>query len=198
VGVGARRVPVQERSIRRMERVLASVAETIEDKGIPAVTTTEIAERAGVSVGWMYQFFDDRTALLEELALSALRTLEAELVAIGFGAEGSDWRAAIDETFDCVLRFFRDIPGVRQLAVNGPESQRLHAAGVQVDRVLEAHIASTFPPLREGATPTPRSIIAHTVAGLVNQSVTSDDTDSLPDVGEYRKACVAYMELYFE
>ncbi|MFG1796534.1 TetR/AcrR family transcriptional regulator [Nocardia sp. NPDC049149] len=74
-----RREPVQERSRERVERILEAAAALLTEGGTAAVTTREVAERAGVSVATLYQFFTNREALLEELALRTADRLDDEL-----------------------------------------------------------------------------------------------------------------------
>jgi AcrR family transcriptional regulator len=66
--VEMRRVPVQERGRRTVARILDAAAERFAAVGYDATTTTQIAERAGVSVGSLYQFFPDKEVLLDALA----------------------------------------------------------------------------------------------------------------------------------
>ena len=54
-----RRVPVQARGQRTVARILDAAAELFVGDGYDATTTTQIAKRAGVSIGSLYQFFPD-------------------------------------------------------------------------------------------------------------------------------------------
>jgi AcrR family transcriptional regulator len=63
-----RRVPVQARSRERVERILSVAAELLEADGSDRLRMTEVAERAGVSVGSLYQYFPDKSAVLRTLA----------------------------------------------------------------------------------------------------------------------------------
>ncbi|MCP5068834.1 MAG: TetR/AcrR family transcriptional regulator [bacterium] len=58
------REPTQERSRRRVDTMLASARQLIAEKGSESLKMREIAERAGVPIGSLYQFFPDRTAVL--------------------------------------------------------------------------------------------------------------------------------------
>jgi len=71
--VGARRSAAQTRSQDKMDRVLrATAALPRRKRRRGAVTTTAVAARAEVSIGWLYNFFDDRQALLEEIVATGL------------------------------------------------------------------------------------------------------------------------------
>jgi AcrR family transcriptional regulator len=64
--VPTRRRPVQARSKQTVERILDAAAHVFGDRGYPA-TTNQVAERAGVSIGSLYQYFPDKDALLAAL-----------------------------------------------------------------------------------------------------------------------------------
>src|SRR3954454_9336072 len=64
----ARRRPMQRRSAERVGRLLDACAEVLDEVGYDALTTREVARRAGVPIGTLYQFFADRQALCRALA----------------------------------------------------------------------------------------------------------------------------------
>jgi AcrR family transcriptional regulator len=63
-----RRAPSQRRSRERVERMLAAAAELIAAKGSDAMRMGEIAAKAGVSIGSLYQYFPDKAAIIRTLA----------------------------------------------------------------------------------------------------------------------------------
>ncbi|MFE0460768.1 TetR family transcriptional regulator [Kitasatospora sp. NPDC058965] len=63
-----RRRPVQQRSQQRLERILDACAELLDEHGATALTTKEIAARAQVPIGTLYQFFTGKQSLLAALA----------------------------------------------------------------------------------------------------------------------------------
>lgn len=67
-GEALRRMPTQRRSRERVERMLAAATELIAEKGSDALRMGEVAERAGVSIGSLYQFFPDKAAVIRTLA----------------------------------------------------------------------------------------------------------------------------------
>jgi AcrR family transcriptional regulator len=60
-----RKRPQQERSQQMVTALIEATALCMSKYGLDAVTTPKIAEMAGVSVGSLYQYFDDKQALIE-------------------------------------------------------------------------------------------------------------------------------------
>lgn len=63
-----RRTPTQRRSQERLARIVAATGELCGEHGVGGVTMEAIAERAGTSIGSLYQFFPNRDALLQMMA----------------------------------------------------------------------------------------------------------------------------------
>src|SRR5437588_4164614 len=63
-----RRAPSQQRSRERVERMLAAASALIAEQGSDAMRMGEVAEKAGVSIGSLYQFFPDKRAIIWALA----------------------------------------------------------------------------------------------------------------------------------
>lgn len=59
-----RRAPSQQRSRETVEAIVEAAAQVFERHGYAAGTTNRIAERAGVSIGTLYQYFSDKDAVL--------------------------------------------------------------------------------------------------------------------------------------
>jgi AcrR family transcriptional regulator len=59
-----RRLPKQERSRRLVEAIVEAAQLVLAESGADALTTVNVAQRAGVSVGSLYQYFAGRDALL--------------------------------------------------------------------------------------------------------------------------------------
>ena len=60
-----RKLPVQARSAASVDAVLEATLQVLIAVGKERLTTTRVAERAGVSVGTLYQYFPNKSSLLQ-------------------------------------------------------------------------------------------------------------------------------------
>ena len=60
-----RKRPVQARSAASVEAILNATVQVLLRVGKERLTTTRVAQRAGVSVGTLYQYFPNKSALLQ-------------------------------------------------------------------------------------------------------------------------------------
>ena len=67
ISVEPRKRPVQARSKKTVEDILAGTAQVLVARGYDESTTGAIAERAGVSIGTLYQYFPNKESLVEAL-----------------------------------------------------------------------------------------------------------------------------------
>ena len=101
-GANLRRRPIQGRARETVDSIVEAAARVLARHGYAAATTNRIAERAGVSIGSLYEYFPDKDAILVALlerhteagSANVLAALEA---AIAGGADLGIWvRALID------------------------------------------------------------------------------------------------------
>src|SRR5579859_6999482 len=62
-----RRRAVQARSRATVERILEAAASLVAERGGDGATMTEIAQRAGVVIGSLYQYFPDKAGVMAAL-----------------------------------------------------------------------------------------------------------------------------------
>src|SRR5690606_18493205 len=107
--------PVQGRSLAKVARMLDACAKIVDEVGYEGLTTTLIAERAGVAIGSVYQFFPDKRAVVAALTLRNLaayvRRLDDRISRGGMGR----WVEVVDIALDEWSDMHRNVPGFRTL-----------------------------------------------------------------------------------
>ena len=75
-----RKTPVQRRSRATVAVILEAAAHVLEERGHAGFTTNHVAQRAGVSIGSLYQYFSDKDALLTALVSHVVDGTERALL----------------------------------------------------------------------------------------------------------------------
>ena len=65
--ISSRKQPKQARAADLVEAILQAAVQVLASEGAQRFTTTRVAEKAGVSVGSLYQYFPNKAALLFRL-----------------------------------------------------------------------------------------------------------------------------------
>ena len=110
-----RRVPVQGRSVARVQRMLDACAELVDEVGYEGLTTTLLAERAEVAIGSVYQFFPDKRAIVQALAMRNMDAYLQSLSARFANETFAHWWDGVDAAIDAYITMHRSVPGFRTL-----------------------------------------------------------------------------------
>ncbi|GAA3676653.1 TetR family transcriptional regulator [Nonomuraea antimicrobica] len=106
-----RRRPAQRRSVERVERMLDECALLLDEVGYEALTTKEVARRAGVPIGTFYQFFHDKQGLVRALARRNLEAFLQRITARIPAADLEHWTDLVDLAIDEFVGMKRSTPG---------------------------------------------------------------------------------------
>jgi len=77
--ISARKQPAQARSAMLVSDILSAAAQVLAKEGAHRFTTARVAEKAGVSVGSLYQYFPNKAAILFRLQADEWRQTSALL-----------------------------------------------------------------------------------------------------------------------
>jgi AcrR family transcriptional regulator len=83
-----RRIPQQERGQRRVAGLLHAAASVIAETGYEPATMCAIAERAGSSIGSLYQFFPNKESVVDALRAQYVKEIEKLWAALAAEARG--------------------------------------------------------------------------------------------------------------
>lgn len=122
-----RRIPQQERARRRVEAILAAARALIVESGSDALKMSDLAERAGVPIGSVYQYFPDKPAILRELVLRLMARVHNQLV---------ESMASVTSKADALERVDTLLDGFYTLIVTESDTRDIWAAA-QADKELQ-------------------------------------------------------------
>jgi len=108
--VGLRRQPIQRRSRERVRLILSAAAQLLDEGGYDALTTSTVAERAGVSVGSIYQFFSNVEAIVTELVREWVQNFDQIMDRLD-ELDDAPMDSAVEMIIDAYVRFLRETPG---------------------------------------------------------------------------------------
>lgn len=143
-------MPVQVRGRERFDRLLRAAAEILAEGGYEALTTNRVAERAGVPIGSLYQFFPDKQAVVAALTdryVEEVRRLCDETLTVDLARR--DLRAFIGEMIEGVSALQTRHAGFLCIfsggATGGPYAELARSLRSTLARHLDAVLAKTYP-----------------------------------------------------
>ncbi|WP_017572903.1 TetR/AcrR family transcriptional regulator [Nocardiopsis halotolerans] len=124
----------------RVQRMLDCCAELLDEVGYGNLSTTRIAERAGVAIGSVYQFFPDKKAITQALGLRFLDQFGSRVTERLADASFSHWTLAVDAIIDEYIDMHRNVPGFRSLHFGDIVDPHLLNGGVDNNRVISIRL----------------------------------------------------------
>ncbi|MFF5261786.1 TetR/AcrR family transcriptional regulator [Actinomadura viridis] len=106
-----RRAPQQARSRARIEALLSAARQILEAGGVENLTIRKVADRAGVPIGAVSPFFEDKSALLTAVARRYMDASAAAINALVGQASTAPWPEPIDNVIDGYVELYRRNPG---------------------------------------------------------------------------------------
>ena len=152
--LAARRAPAQQRSRDRLERILAVASGLIADRGSDSMRMSEVAELAGISIGSLYQYFPDKSAIIRTLAerfAAASRSCIEDALASVRDLPGllSAFADLVDQYYEICLAE----PVMRDIWSGMQADKQLAAIELAENRACGALLAAAMTRVHPGAEP---------------------------------------------
>lgn len=172
-----RNVPVQARSRRRLAQVLEAGDRVLAGEGAAAFTTTRVAAVAGVPVGSVYHYFQDKQALVEALALRYWGELEDLVRGVAETDERDPLPDPAGAALDALTAGIRNRPGFLALWFGGLRTERVRDVTRPTRTAIAASLSRIFAVHWPDASPEDRDDAARMVViagdGLVREAFRS-------------------------
>lgn len=115
------KIPRQPRSVEMVHCILNAGMHIIEEEGLHAMTTNRVAERAGVSVGSLYQYFANRDSILAGIIERSLLDITALMRAAHIASVDEPIRQGLATRITLLLRYYDPhLPVVRRVLREAP------------------------------------------------------------------------------
>ncbi len=163
--------------------MLDAADDVLADEGAAAFSTTRVAEAAGVPVGSVYRFFDDKEAIAEALAVRYWRDFDELVAAIAIADEREPLPDPAGAVIDVLATGFRARPGFLALWYGGLRTERVRdstrhartAIAASIERILTVH----WPDAADHARVTAAAMVVLAGDGLLREAFRRDrDGDS--------------------
>ncbi|MGE5450560.1 MAG: TetR/AcrR family transcriptional regulator [Acidobacteriota bacterium] len=110
-----RKQPRQGRSMVTVQAILDATAHILVSDGYAALNTNRVAERAGVSIGSLYQYFPNKAALIAAVRQRHADQTRQQLIALALTAADLPLRQAVPRLIDAVMAAHRIDPRLHQV-----------------------------------------------------------------------------------
>lgn len=188
-----RKKPVQPRAVETYACILEAAAQVIEQHGVGAFNTNAVAERAGVSIGSLYQYFPGKDALLIALMRREKERFGKDAAA---ALEAPDGRAALAHLVGAAVRHQFGRPELARLLdveEARPEAEREVKAASNYRELLRATLdRADLPP-----QPDPE-VATDNLAALVRLLVDDAGARGERDTGRLERRVLGAMLGYLD
>ena len=177
-----RKSPVQARSTASVDAILEATVQVLLDLGKERLTTTRVASRAGVSVGTLYQYFPNKSALLQAALKRHMDGVTEAVERVCREQRGNSLESMATALVDAFLRA-KMSDGKTSVALYAVSSdvdgaRIVREIGLRSNRAIIAMLATA----REPLTKDPRlvaSMLQGAMAGISRRLLESDAPEEL-------------------
>lgn len=167
-----RRVPTQARAKERHERILGAAAAEIARVGLDATTIEAIAERAGTSVGSIYQFFGGKEGIFQALVMLYLDGSRALFEGLLLESRGSaTWETLLDRAIDAFAAFDREGPLFRAIWTNWHHAHGVAEIAVALNREFARQVQGLLATFAPRIPKAKRPVVATTVVEVMSATL---------------------------
>ncbi|MDP9991098.1 AcrR family transcriptional regulator [Variovorax boronicumulans] len=179
--ISSRRQPKQARSADLLGAILQAAIQVLAKEGVHRFTTTRVAERAGVSVGSVYQYFPNKASILFRLQSDEWRQTTALMRSI----LGDTQRPVLERVRVLTHAFVRSeceeaevrtaLGDAAPFYRDAPEAEEVRADG---DEIIRAFMAEALPSVSDATRAVAGDLIVATLSAVGKEFSESSRTDA--------------------
>ena len=188
-----RKAPKQARSSETVKVIVEAAARILEERGHDGFSTNAVAERAGVSIGSLYQYFPSKAALIGALIVRETTLLVED--AEGAAAQPSGKEAISAFIAACVSHQFRRPKLARLLDFEEarlPFDADTERVGERIQEIILQMLGRPDLPCQSDPHAATRDLIA-IVKGMVDAAGRNSESDQDAVIIRVEKAVFGYL-----
>jgi len=191
-----RRRPTQERSRVKFDHLLQVSRELLLEVGFESFTCEEVAHRAELPIGTLYQFFQNKYVIVCELDRQNAIAVQDELHKLTAELPTLNWLRLLNRLVDHMARLWLEDPSRRAVWMAMQSTPATRATAAVIERELADEIAYALGPLTPGTPRERRKIMAevlvYMVYSMLNFSI-RDGQEHTEAVIELKRLLTAYL-----
>ncbi|MFZ5618494.1 MAG: TetR/AcrR family transcriptional regulator [Pseudomonadota bacterium] len=199
--VKMRKNPTQARAAATIEAIVEAAAQILQKEGEDALTTAKIAERAGVSIGSLYQYFPNRETILLALIRQEREAIAADVARRIAGMEPTNGEAMVRGVMATLVAAFRPRRKRRKLvALMASLSVDRDNSGLELrDRIGDLIVSASrqYPEMAaRPLTPAAAYVLTRAVLGAIRSAIV-ENSKILDDPQFEEELCrlaIAYLK----
>lgn len=176
-----RKSPAQSRSRATVEAILDATAHILLNDGLAATSTNRVAEKAGVSIGSLYQYFPNKNALIGALRRRHAEAMRATILQLAGPAASAPVPEAVRSFIHAVMQAHRIDPQLhRILAQEAPRTDFADSRG-DIDHDLRNVVCALLTSRRDEILPTDLALAAAMLVRLTDALIHAAVIDNMLD-----------------
>ena len=198
-----RKSPVQARSAASVDAILEATIQVLLSVGKERLTTTRVAMRAGVSVGTLYQYFPNKSALLQAVLKRHLDEVAVAVEQVCREQKGNSLRqmapAIITAVLNAKMKDAKASAALFAISSDVDGATMARRVRVRINKAIVALLAGAREPLNKDPQ-TVASMLQGVMSGVIHRVLESSAPEKQLDtlreelifvVSGYLEACTA-------
>ena len=194
-----RHKPVQKRSRGRVEDILRAAEYVFNEKGYEASTTNAIADKAGIPIGSLYQYFKNKKAILDSLSDKYTNELK-ELFALTFAKElqQNNFYDVSDKILDDLAHFYAHHTAFQVVLYGASRTSDLDNASDELRQHIITFLYNALlkmaPKKKESNLRMSASMLVAIARSILPAAISSEGKINQPVLNELKIAIKSYLK----
>lgn len=191
-GFHPRKHPRQRRSMATVDAIVEATARILEEEGLLALNTNVIAERAGVSIGSLYQYFPTKEVILGELIRRERQLLLEEINVVAV-ADESSFEKILSQLLDIAVKHQLARPCLARALEYAETNLPLDGEGEILQKQIVDTVSALFIAHRINDAATAARDVVAIAHGMIDAAGLYGDTDAAALLSRVKRAVMGYL-----